>query len=90
MCTPGFLAPSVITDSATKLGYTIGAGIETMLWHNWIVRGEYRYADFGTITNTDMRTCGSRCATPINLAITDTLRLSTQTATFGIAYKFGQ
>jgi len=28
----------------------VGAGIETMLAHNWIVRGEYRYADFGTIT----------------------------------------
>jgi outer membrane immunogenic protein len=90
VCAPGFLAPSAITDSATKPGYTIGAGIETMLWPNWIVRGEYRYADFGTITNTDVRTCGPRCATPINLAITDTLHLRTQTATFGVAYKFGQ
>jgi outer membrane immunogenic protein len=92
-CAPGFLAPSVITDSTTKLGWTVGAGIETMLGQNWIVRGEYRYADFGTITNTDTRTCGALCAgfgAPSSLAITDTLRLRTQTATFGIAYKFGQ
>jgi outer membrane immunogenic protein len=88
VCAPGFLGPSVVTDSTTKPGYTIGAGIEAMLWHNWIVRGEYRYADFGTISNTETRTCGPRCATPINLAITDTLHLKTQTATFGIAYKF--
>jgi len=88
-CPPGGLAPSVITDSATKLGWTVGAGIETMLGQNWIVRGEYRYADFGTITNTNTRTCVSLDCEPSSLAITDTLRLRTQTATFGIAYKFG-
>ncbi len=89
-CEPGLLAPSVITDSATRLGWTVGAGIETMLWQNWIVRGEYRYADFGTITHTDTRACGSppHCLLS-SLAITDTLRLRTQTATFGVAYKFG-
>jgi len=90
VCNPGSFAPSVITDSATKLGWTVGAGIETMLSQNWIVRGEYRYADFGTITNSDTRACppASNCV-PSSLAITDTLRLRTQTATFGIAYKFG-
>jgi outer membrane immunogenic protein len=88
VCVSGGLAPSVITDSTTKPGYTIGAGIETMLWHNWIVRGEYRFADFGTVTDTDTRTCGARCRAPFSLAITDMLRLKTQTATFGIAYKF--
>jgi len=88
-CEPGLLAPSVITDSATRLGWTVGAGIETMLWQNWIVRGEYRYADFGTITNTDTRACAPGNCVPSSLAFTDTLRLRTQTATFGIAYKFG-
>jgi outer membrane immunogenic protein len=88
-CQPELLASAVITDSTTKLGWTVGAGIETMLSHNWIVRGEYRYADFGTITNTDTRACAC-FGVPTNLAITDTLRLRTQTATFGIAYKFGQ
>jgi outer membrane immunogenic protein len=64
--------------------------IETMLWQNRIVRGEYRYADFGTITNTDTRTCvTANCVPSISLAFTDTLRLRTQTATFDIAYKFG-
>ena len=58
--------------------------------HNWIVRGEYRYADFGTITNTDTRSCAPGLCVPSSLVITDTLHLRTQTATFGIAYKFGQ
>jgi outer membrane immunogenic protein len=83
LCRPGLFAPSVITDSATKVGWTIGAGIETMLGYNWILRGEYRYADFGTISNTDTRNFA-----PAFITITDTLRLRTQTATFGVAYKF--
>jgi outer membrane immunogenic protein len=89
LCQPTVLAPSVITDSTTKLGWTVGAGIETMLSQNWIVRAEYRYADFGTITNTDTRACPPGNCLPSSVAITDTLRLRTQTATFGIAYKFG-
>ena len=89
VCVPGgAFAPQVVTDSTTKLGYTIGAGVETMLWRNWIVRGEYRYADFGTITNTDTRP--APFDPRFNIIVTDTLRLRTQTATFGVAYKFGQ
>jgi outer membrane immunogenic protein len=93
-CFPGAAAGGytpTVSDSMTKLGFTVGVGVETMLSRNWIVRGEYRYADFGTITNTETHACVSSggCA-PSNLAITDTLRLRTQTATFGIAYKFGQ
>jgi outer membrane immunogenic protein len=83
LCFIGFV-PSVITDSTTKLGYTVGGGIETMLWRNWIVRGEYRYADYGTVSFTDVRTFA-----PANsLIVTDALKLKTQTATFGVAYKF--
>ncbi len=38
----------MITIGDTRLGYTIGGGIETQLVGNWFARGEYRYADFGT------------------------------------------
>jgi outer membrane immunogenic protein len=76
---------SIIRDSTTKLGFTVGGGIETMLCGNWLLRGEFRYSDFGTINNTDVRTdgAGGFLSTKYNL------RLTTQTATFGIAYKFG-
>jgi outer membrane immunogenic protein len=73
------------TDTKTKLGYTIGGGIETMVWGHWLLRGEFRYSDFGTITNTDVRT---------DLPLTDVLtasyklRLTTETALIGAAYKF--
>jgi outer membrane immunogenic protein len=79
---PGF-APVTITNSHTKTGWTVGGGLEAMLWRNWIARGEYRYADFGTISNTDVRTLG-----PNVFTVNYDLRTKTHTATFGLAYKF--
>jgi outer membrane immunogenic protein len=37
-----------ITQSATLVGPTIGAGVEQHLWGNWLLRAEYRYANFGS------------------------------------------
>ncbi len=86
-CSPGGgRSPAVVTDSTTKSGWTIGGGIEAMLWANWIARAEYRYADFGTISNTDIRT---EAAGPSPNAVSYDLRVRTHTATFGLAYKFG-
>ena len=85
-CAPGSLSPSVITDSTTRLGWTIGGGIEAALWPNWIARAEYRYADFGTVTKTDVRAGGG---VPFPLTVTYDLGLRTHTGLFGLAYKFG-
>jgi outer membrane immunogenic protein len=86
-CAPGgfpVLAPPSITNSHTQLGYTVGGGIETMLWPNWIARAEYRFSDYGRVSNTDVR------SSPLGVqtATYDTT-LRTHTATFGLAYKFG-
>ena len=32
----------------TRVGYTVGGGLEYALDNNWKIRGEYRYTDFGT------------------------------------------
>jgi outer membrane immunogenic protein len=79
---PAGFTPAVISHSTTKPGWTAGGGIEAMLWPRWIVRAEYRYADFGHITDTDVRT--------LNRAQVDTYQLDirTHTATFGLAYLF--
>jgi outer membrane immunogenic protein len=82
VCQPGGQSPAVITDSTTKLGWTVGGGIEAMLWSNWIARAEYRYADFGTISNTDSRG-------PAPYAVSFDLPLKSHMATFGLAYKWG-
>jgi outer membrane immunogenic protein len=76
--------PSTITHSTNKLGWTVGGGAEAMLGANWLVRGEYRYADYGTIGNTDVRT--SVLGTSFDAY---DLHVRTHTATLGIAYRFG-
>ena len=75
-----FGAPGVITISDTRLGYTIGGGIETQLVGNWFARGEYRYADFGTGSYQLARTAP---------AVVDNfnIRLRTHTALLGFSYK---
>jgi outer membrane immunogenic protein len=35
-------------DSDTRVGWTLGAGLEYALWSNWSVKVEYLYADLGT------------------------------------------
>jgi len=40
-----------ITTSTTRTGWTVGGGLEYALTNNWTVRGEYLYADFGTVNN---------------------------------------
>jgi len=82
-CGPGPLTPSIITDSTTRLGWTAGGGVEAAVWGNWLARAEYRYADYGTVTNTDVRTG------PTPLTVTYDLPVKTHTMTLGLAYKFG-
>ena len=35
--------------SNTRVGWTVGGGIEYAITNNWSVRAEYRFTDFGTI-----------------------------------------
>ena len=77
-----FGPPAVITISDTRLGYTIGGGIETQVVGNWFARGEYRYADFGTGSYQLARTA------PVVVDNFD-IRLRTHTALLGFSYKLG-
>jgi outer membrane immunogenic protein len=38
--------------SETRLGWTIGGGVEYALRENWSLKGEYLYADFGKLSET--------------------------------------
>jgi len=63
----GTLGPSVISHDVTKVGWTIGGGIETrVLSTNWTARAEYRYSDYGTASFTDVRTCTGGCPATAN------------------------
>lgn len=40
------------SSSNTRAGWTAGGGLEYAITDNWWVRAEYRYSNFGTITNS--------------------------------------
>lgn len=79
------VGPSVIKSSITKAGWTVGGGLETMLWGSWLARGEYRYANFGTSPFSIVRTAiggNGSIGTSAGVAV------QTHSVTFGLAYKF--
>ncbi len=40
------------SNSTVKFGWTIGAGVESVLWGNWIGRMEYLYVDLGNVSGS--------------------------------------
>ena len=69
------------TYSKTLTGWTVGGGIEARLWNNWLLRAEYRYADYGTIAHTFF--AGSNID-----EVAMEAAVKSNTALLGIAYKF--
>jgi outer membrane immunogenic protein len=86
-CFAGAFTPNVITNSTSKLGWTLGAGIEAMLGAGWYARAEYRYADFGSQSFSFARTAPS---VPITDIDNYTVKPTTHVVTLGLAYKFGE
>lgn len=71
--------PEVITRTMT--GWTAGVGAEYALPSNWSARLEYRYTDFGTVTNTpQIDSYGGD--------YNDKFKVKQNSITFGIAYRF--
>lgn len=64
----------VSSDSATRTGWSIGAGVETRLGGDWLARAEYRYTDYGT---HDYRNIYS-------------VKTSESRVMFGVGYRLGQ
>jgi outer membrane immunogenic protein len=79
------------TTSSTnfsRIGWTIGGGLEWAFDRNWSLAGEYRYSDFGTRTvtlaNTDPAGTASLGIVPQNVG----MRLRTDEATVRLNYRF--
>jgi outer membrane immunogenic protein len=49
---PGPLLPGAASFSSTRTGWTLGAGVETMIVGGWSAKLEYLYVDLGSISNT--------------------------------------
>jgi outer membrane immunogenic protein len=65
--------------STTRVGYTVGGGIQYAFTNEWSVRAEYRYSDFGTFTET----------LPI-AGVTVSHKETENKVLVGVAYKFGE
>ena len=62
------------------------ARLEYRVYDNWLLRGEYRYANFGTWTG-DILNLTEPATIPA--LVGHSLKVSTQIATGRITYKFG-
>jgi outer membrane immunogenic protein len=88
-CSVSAATPAVVTNSTIRAGWTVGGGIETVLWGSWLARAEYRYADYGTAPMTMSR---GFFAEGVAVQVDDRFdaRLRSHLASFGLAYKFGE
>ena len=69
------------TNSEVLPGWTVGGGLEWKLLPNIILRGEYRYADFGSVKSDFF--VGSN-----DVELHSRIHVRSQIATVGLAYKF--
>jgi outer membrane immunogenic protein len=79
-------SPASISHSTDRPGATVGGGLEARLFANVIIRGEYRYANFGTVNFTDVRTVTS-AANPF--VVNYSAKITEHVATIGISYLWG-
>ncbi|WP_158658825.1 TonB-dependent siderophore receptor [Methylocystis bryophila] len=70
--------------SSLRTGWTLGAGLEWAMTRSWAIRGEYRYTDFGNVSDA------STYAAPLTTAYTGTRRLDQNLVEFGVSYKFNE
>jgi outer membrane immunogenic protein len=91
----GLLNPSTTSHVFNRLGWTLGGGGEVALWSHWVARAEYRYSDYGSVRATDFQSCTAAglgalpCIAGGTLTAAYDVNIKTHTATFGLAYKFG-
>lgn len=75
------------SDSSTKIGWTLGAGLEGVLSGNWTGKIEYIYVDLGTVSGAFatpiVTTSGAFLVSRFSSRITDNI------LRVGVNYKFG-
>jgi outer membrane immunogenic protein len=76
---------STVTNKAIRTGWTVGGGIDARVYGNWMLRGEYRYSDFGTWNNAF-----ALGPAPFTTTVSTQLKIDTQIALVGVIYKFGE
>lgn len=84
---PSFLVESEFASaSTTKVGWTIGAGVEHAISKNWTAKLEYLYADFGSVTASGQIVSGE--SGPSGILSNHNFPLRTNIVRFGVNYLF--
>jgi outer membrane immunogenic protein len=72
-----------VTSSPTRTGWVVGGGLEYALTRSWSIKGEYLYADFGSVTAV-----GPPITTAFPAVTSYTHHFSESLARAGVNYKF--
>jgi outer membrane immunogenic protein len=76
--------------SSTRVGSTVGGGVEVRLWANWSVKAEYLFVDFGRVSVNGVNLVGPACSVgPCHGQVfTHSLDLKANIARLGLNYQF--
>lgn len=77
-CSSGNLSQS---NRQTRSGWALGAGVERVVSNNWVMRAEYRYADYGSMRNTFFGASGVD-------DFSSDVKSRTHTASLGMVFRF--
>jgi outer membrane immunogenic protein len=77
--------------SATRLGWTLGAGVETQLWFGFTAKLEYLFVDLGNISNFFSNTVPlfGVPTLPSSISITNHYHFTNHVFRAGLNYRFG-
>jgi len=73
------------SSSVTRVGWTLGGGVEYALSSNWTIGAEYLYVDLGTISVTETQLNGAATG----VTFTSNTKFNESIARASINYKFG-
>lgn len=76
------------SNSATKLGWALGGGLEWAFDKNWSAKVEYLYVDFSSVTVNSTITHPAASLAGYSQALSTSADLTAQIARVGINYKF--
>lgn len=79
---------TVTKFSNSRTGWVAGGGVEWMLASNWLARGEYLHADFGTLTNTLLVNPATQCSPAGACGLSWSRQVKEDIVRFGVSYKF--
>jgi len=75
--------PPLDTLNGWRTGWTVGAGVERVVYGNWSTRLEYRYTDLGRASSTN-----SNPAVLVDIGAVDDNKLAIHAVRAGLSYRF--